>query len=384
MRDRSRILARRCALLAYARTHDYVYAHAMARVVVIGGGLAGLVAALRLARMRHRVLVLESAARFGGQLHTVHEAGHLIELGAEGFVARSESIPKLARELGISGELRGQELTRTLGYKGGALHELAPGQAASFLGFQVAREDLGAGIRTFRKGMGQLVSALERALASDVELRPSFAAHGVERRARGYEIRGEDGVTLAAERVVIASSLRGAAEVLKPVLGDTALEFARATTSSSVTVSLAYPRAQIAHPLDATGFVVATEDQLHGARACTFTTSKFAGRGPDDEVSLRVFMRPDAREQKMLTDGEYVERAREVLACVLSLQAAPLHSWVSRWSDALPVFDPPSTQAVASLEATLRGSGIALAGSAYHGVGIDAAVRSGWSAHERF
>jgi oxygen-dependent protoporphyrinogen oxidase len=355
----------------------------MARVVVIGGGLAGLTAALRLARMRHRVLVIDAAPRFGGQLHTLRDAGHVIELGAEGFVARSEAVPRLARELGIASELRGQVTVRTLGYKAGALHELAPGEAAGFLGFQVAREDLGAGIRTFREGMGQLVRALEQALASNVELRPSFAAHGVERRARGYEIRGEEGVALSAERVVIAGSLRGAAEVLQPILGETALEF-RATTVSSVTVSLAYERAAIAHELDATGIVIASEDQLHGARACTFTSSKFAGRAPPGEVSLRVFMRPDAREQKILTDGEYIDRARAVLARVLALEVAPLRSWISRWSDALPVFDPASKQAVASLEAALRGSGIALAGSAYHGAGIDAAVRSGWSVHERF
>jgi oxygen-dependent protoporphyrinogen oxidase len=355
----------------------------MARIAVLGGGLAGLVAAHRLARANHRVIVLEAADRFGGQLHTEHSAGYVVEHGAEGFVARSEVVPKLARELGVIAQLVGQELTRSLGYRQGALHELSPGEAASFLGFQVAREDLGQGIRTFQKGMGSLIDALLRKLASDVELRLGQRVTQLDRRARGYQLRNADGNALQADRVIVASSARSAGELLAPVVGPAATELTAATTLSNVSVSLAFARDAIAHPLDATGFVIAAEDQLHGVRACTFTSSKFAQRAPEDSVSLRVFFRPDARELKMLPDSTYVIRALEVIARVLQPKSPPLHSWVARWPDALPVFDPASKQLVSALEAALRGSGIALAGSAYHGAGIDAAVRSGMSVAER-
>jgi oxygen-dependent protoporphyrinogen oxidase len=49
---------------------------------------------------------------------------------------------------------------------------------------------------------------------------------------------------------------------------------------------------------------------------------------------------------------------------------------VSRWVDALPVFDDAHRAAVAALERALAPRSIALAGSAFHGSGIDAAVRS--------
>src|SRR5215207_5680968 len=43
----------------------------MARVVVVGGGFAGLAAAARLAKLRHDVTLLESSDRLGGRLHSV-------------------------------------------------------------------------------------------------------------------------------------------------------------------------------------------------------------------------------------------------------------------------------------------------------------------------
>lgn len=47
----------------------------MARVVVVGGGFAGMSAAARLAKLRHDVTILESADRLGGRLHGVTHGG---------------------------------------------------------------------------------------------------------------------------------------------------------------------------------------------------------------------------------------------------------------------------------------------------------------------
>lgn len=355
----------------------------MARVIVIGGGLAGLCAAHKLTRMRHSVLVVEAAPRWGGQIHTETAAGYVVELGAEGYVARSAVLPKLARDLGIEDQLVGQVETRSLGYRGGELQVLEPGESAAFLGFQVAKGDLGQGIRSLRAGMGALVDALASKLASTVELRTGFRVQHIDRRARGYAVHGEGGVVLHADRVVVATSARAAAPVLSPVVGSAALDLSRVTAHSSVNVSLAYPRQAIAHPLNATGCVFATEDQLHGARACVFVNSKFAERAPERCANLRVFFRPDPRELKMLADATYLNRAREVLERALGPIGAPLHSWVARWPDALPVFDEASKRIIADLEIALKGSGIGLAGSAFHGTGVDGAVRSGLSIDQR-
>src|SRR5438128_1065568 len=47
----------------------------MARVVVVGAGVAGLAAAVRLAKLNHRVVLLERADRIGGSVGRVEADG---------------------------------------------------------------------------------------------------------------------------------------------------------------------------------------------------------------------------------------------------------------------------------------------------------------------
>jgi oxygen-dependent protoporphyrinogen oxidase len=349
----------------------------MTRVLVVGGGLSGLTAAFRLVEAGASVRVIEGADRVGGQIWTTLEQGFVIERGAEGFVFRSEAVPALAEALGMPDELMGQSVTTSYGYAGEHLEALAPGEAAAFLGFQVPRDDLGKGIRTFRRGMGSLLSALEGNLrARGVAPALGVTARAVTPDAREPSVELASGEVLRADAVIVAVP----AAPLAALLGD-AVEQARAladaATLSSVTVELAFPRDAIDHALDGTGFVVALEHQRHGLRACTFTTSKFAHRSPPGTCSLRLFFRPSAEDLATLDDTAWVGRAREALARVLGVGASPSHTWVSRWGNALPVIDDAHRERVSALESALAGRRTFVAGSAMHGSGIDAAVRSG-------
>jgi len=77
----------------------------VARIVVIGGGITGLVAAhrLRAGWPRHEVTLLEAEARCGGHVHTVADGGYVVEAGPNAFMARANELEPLAlvRELGL-------------------------------------------------------------------------------------------------------------------------------------------------------------------------------------------------------------------------------------------------------------------------------------------
>ena len=62
----------------------------MARIVVIGGGITGLVAAhrLRAGWPRHEVTLLEAGARCGGHVHTLTDDGFVVEAGPNAFMPR--------------------------------------------------------------------------------------------------------------------------------------------------------------------------------------------------------------------------------------------------------------------------------------------------------
>jgi oxygen-dependent protoporphyrinogen oxidase len=75
------------------------------RVIVVGGGVAGLTAARRLSLAGSDVIVVEAADRLGGQLarHTV--GGIELDAGAESFATRGGTVAALATALGLSDDL---------------------------------------------------------------------------------------------------------------------------------------------------------------------------------------------------------------------------------------------------------------------------------------
>ncbi|AUH39852.1 protoporphyrinogen oxidase [Streptomyces sp. CMB-StM0423] len=76
------------------------------RVVVIGGGIAGLAAAHRLLAGGARVTVLEAGTRLGGKLHAGELAGVPADLGAEALLARRPEAVGLARAVGLADALQ--------------------------------------------------------------------------------------------------------------------------------------------------------------------------------------------------------------------------------------------------------------------------------------
>jgi oxygen-dependent protoporphyrinogen oxidase len=344
------------------------------RIAIIGGGLTGLAVALRRSRAGDRVTVFEAGSRLGGQLHTLLEDGYVVEQGAEGFVASSRAVPELAAECGVGDRIVGQLVEQSYGFDGTKLAPLAPGEAARSLGFQVHRSELGRGIRAFALGMGELVHALARTLGDDVRVLTETPVFTVRARPGEVELQLGHGVRETFDRVVVATSSRVAAELLSPTVMATAA-LADSKVLSSVTVSLAYSRAAVSHPLDGTGFVVAEEAQRDGLRACTFTSSKLPGRAPEDRVLLRAFFRPGPADATLGSDA-WSTRAATALADILGIRGQPERSWFARWDRALPVHDEAHAERVRSVEPTLQSFGIWLAGSAFHGSGIDAALRS--------
>ncbi len=76
-------------------------APAARRTVVVGGGVAGLVAARALAAAGDRVLLLEGSPVLGGKLRLAEVAGVTVDVGAEAMLNRRPEGVDLARGLGL-------------------------------------------------------------------------------------------------------------------------------------------------------------------------------------------------------------------------------------------------------------------------------------------
>ncbi|MFB7249796.1 protoporphyrinogen/coproporphyrinogen oxidase [Microbacterium sp. NPDC056234] len=93
-------------------------------VVVVGGGIAGLVAARECAKVGMRVTVLEGADELGGAVRRAEIDGVRLDAGAESYATRGGHVRKLVAELGLADRVQTPA-------RGGAWLAGVPGQEPS-------------------------------------------------------------------------------------------------------------------------------------------------------------------------------------------------------------------------------------------------------------
>ncbi len=98
-----------------------------ARVVVVGGGIAGLTAAYQAAKNGASVTLLEGGTDVGGKLRVSEIAGLPVDEGAEAMLARRPEGLELVRELGLGDRLVFPGTTSAAIWSRGALHDMPTG-----------------------------------------------------------------------------------------------------------------------------------------------------------------------------------------------------------------------------------------------------------------
>jgi protoporphyrinogen/coproporphyrinogen III oxidase len=339
------------------------------KVVVVGAGIAGLVAAWELARHGGiDVTVLEAERRPGGVIVTEQVDGFVVEGGPDGFLAGEPELPELAHELGIGEHVVSQRARGTAVWTGKALEPIEEGRAAQLLGIEASGAEVKAGFRSFANGMAEPVAALAQRLAGTLCFGQEVA--GLVRQGSRWHVAITGGSAHDADGIVLALPAYTAARLLESVGVAAARVLAQVPYAASITVSLAYRAEQIGNRLDGAGFVVdATNAAMH-LRACTYASQKFPGRAPDGHVLLRAYLAP--------MDGDPAQTAHAELAKIIGIRAEPLWSRVFHWNRGLPRYGARHTEHVAEARQRLsRLPRLAIAGAGYDGAGVSACVCSG-------
>lgn len=73
----------------------------MTHVVVVGGGIAGLLTAVRLSERGHSVTLLEAQPQLGGMITSITVGDALVDAGAEAYAVRGGTVRALCDELGL-------------------------------------------------------------------------------------------------------------------------------------------------------------------------------------------------------------------------------------------------------------------------------------------
>ncbi|MBI3030009.1 MAG: protoporphyrinogen oxidase [Candidatus Rokubacteria bacterium] len=236
---------------------------------------------------------------------------------------------------------------------------------------------------TFADGMEEFTRALaDRLPPGSVRLKERVV--GLRREGGRWRVGLADGSGVDADAVIVAAEAYQAARMVRDLDPSLAHLLETIPYASSATVTLAYRREEVPHPLDGFGFVVPRIEQ-RPLLACTFSSVKYPGRAPAGHVLLRVFLGGALDEGILKEDDErMVAIVRAQLQELLGVGAPPLLSRVHRYPASMAQYLVGHLGTVAAIETRVAQlPGLALAGSAYRGVGISDCVRSGDAAAAR-
>ncbi len=233
----------------------------------------------------------------------------------------------------------------------------------------------GSFLLSLKGGLGQLIEALNRALESRCEAMQA-SAETIEKTAAGFRVRA-DGDWLETEHVVLATTAAEAAPLVETLQPELATLLGGIPYTSSVTLSLGYPKATFDHPLQGHGFLVPKKERKF-IFGCTWVGNKFDHRVPANMVVLRCFLGGEALG---LSDAELVEAARDDLHAFMNLEAEPVFHHIARWRNSMAQYTVGHGARVERIEHLVNEiPGLHLAGNAYHGIGIPDCVRMGQEA----
>jgi oxygen-dependent protoporphyrinogen oxidase len=220
--------------------------------------------------------------------------------------------------------------------------------------------------------MASLPEALARGLGTHIVrgVAVKQIAHLPMRRFRVDTPRG----AIACDGVVVATPAWQAPELIEPLSPELAAGLADVTHTALDCVTLAWPRPEVPHALDGTGWVAG--DDRRPTLACTWSSVKWPGRAPAGFVLMRsVLALRDADER------ELIAAACDDLRDLVGVATAPRMVRVRRLARATPVCEVGHGDRMARLAAAAADRGpLALAGNAHAGLGVPDCIASGAAA----
>ncbi len=466
----------------------------MKRVVVIGGGIAGLSAAYSLREHQKgedfEIVILEKNPDVGGNIRTEKVNGFLIEGGPDCFLSEKPWAMELCKRLGLGAELlpTNEKDRKTFVLSRGRLHELPEGVIlmvptkimplalsslitlrgkirmalemfvpkrrekgdetlgdfvrrrlgkealdkiaeplvagvhagdpetmsirSSFPKFVQLEEEHGSLIRgmlkrmaamrrsraaapkpggqaggpkvtmfmTLKGGLSVMIDTLKSSLlkSRNTSITVNETVTGVIKKGPGYEVRLADNTTIVADAVIIAAPAFAASSILTGLDAELSQKLLTIPYVSTATVSIAFRRTDVKHPLNGFGFVVPRAEKRR-IMAATWTSVKFNYRSPEDAVLIRCFVGGAKNSELVeLSDSEMARVVREELKDIMGIDAGPLLARVYRWKLSMPQYTIGHEDRVNWIEERVsRYPGLYLTGSAYHGIGISDSVRNG-------
>ena len=238
---------------------------------------------------------------------------------------------------------------------------------------------------TLASGMQELIDSLAEHLPEGaIRLNSPVTQLTCDEKSKIWRITVDKDETLPADAVILTTPAFQTGAIISAIAKEAASELKQISYASTATVSLAYRREDFPRPPDSFGFVVPAVEHRK-IMACTFSSLKYPGRAPNSHILLRAFVGGALQPELFGDDDATMEKnVREDLASLLGLRAQPIFTRVWRHRNSMPQYHVGHKDRIKRIEGSLSQlPTLALAGSAYHGVGIADCVRTGEEAAEK-
>jgi oxygen-dependent protoporphyrinogen oxidase len=225
-------------------------------------------------------------------------------------------------------------------------------------------------------GAGRLCQALGERLQS--QIRYGWKVASATAQQGGWLLRSEEGEELSADALILATPAHRAASLVEASSSPLAQSLRAIPYADIRVVALAYPDAQVAHPMDGFGFLCAPSEG-RALLGTIWSSSVFAEQARPGFRLMRVLLggvhRPDLVK---LPAAEAVAFVRADLAELMGVTGEPTLVRVFDWPRGIPQYTIGHGDRVAAIETeTAALSGLWLTGNGYRGVGVNDCVRDG-------
>jgi len=228
---------------------------------------------------------------------------------------------------------------------------------------------------TLIDGLGEWIECLKEKVGEErVGLKKKVV--GLRRTEKGdYNIRLSDGASFETDSIILATPSFTTAKIVEEMDAKLSEILLTIPYVSSATVSLAYRRSQVHHPLDAFGFIIPRTEKRK-IMASTWTSVKFNYRAPEDHVLLRAFVGGANNEELVgLDDEEMLRVVQQDLREIIGIEGDPILTRIYRWEKSMPQYLVGHLEKISKLEERISlQPGLFLTGCAYKGIGISDSV----------
>lgn len=236
-----------------------------------------------------------------------------------------------------------------------------------------------------KSGLGSIANALVNSLErTNVDMRLKMPVKKLAKKGTGYLLSLESGGELEVDALVLATPTYISGHFLELIAPAIAKELNQIEHVSTATVSLAYRKEDVPTNLEGYGYIIPQQEESE-ALACTWTSSKWKHRAPEDMALLRVFLGRIQDDEPLPQDEEtLIALAKSELGKTLDIKVEPMESWAFRWEKAMPQYNLGHPERVERIEEELLNfPNLALAGNGYYGIGLPDCVNSGIQAAEK-